>query len=154
MVLSVAHLDHVWQNYSIYIHTYISARMHTHTHTHTNRSSSMVLCGTQLWSWMAKLEYIHTHIHFCTHAHTNTQPHTHKQEFFDGLVWHSALVMNGKIRVNYYIEELFGNPEVAKDVWNSPMQVWMYVYIWICMYVCMYVCELLYWGAVWQSRGG
>uniref|UniRef100_A0A7S0U4W9 Globin domain-containing protein n=2 Tax=Hemiselmis andersenii TaxID=464988 RepID=A0A7S0U4W9_HEMAN len=40
---------------------------------------------------------------------------------FDGLMWHSQAVEKGKVRVNYYIGELYGAPE--GDPWASPLAV-------------------------------
>jgi hemoglobin-like flavoprotein len=42
---------------------------------------------------------------------------------FDGLMWHAQMVNDGRVRVNYYIRELYGVPEEVKDVWVSPMGV-------------------------------
>ena len=33
------------------------------------------------------------------------------QDLLDGLLWHSAGVEDGRVRVNYYIRELLGNPQ-------------------------------------------
>ena len=40
---------------------------------------------------------------------------------FDGLMWHSKDVENSTIRVNYYIQELFGNPEKESNVWAQAL---------------------------------
>mmetsp|Transcript_2496 Transcript_2496/g.5982 ORF Transcript_2496/g.5982 Transcript_2496/m.5982 type:complete len:1471 (-) Transcript_2496:34-4446(-) len=41
---------------------------------------------------------------------------------FDGLLWHSKEKLQGrKIRVNYYIRDLYGDPDLEKDPWNSPL---------------------------------
>uniref|UniRef100_A0A7S1DKS7 Globin domain-containing protein n=2 Tax=Hemiselmis andersenii TaxID=464988 RepID=A0A7S1DKS7_HEMAN len=42
---------------------------------------------------------------------------------FDGLLWHAQMVQDGRVRVNYYIREMYGVPEEVKDVWTSPMGV-------------------------------
>lgn len=39
----------------------------------------------------------------------------------DGLMWHSANVEDGKVRVNYYVGELYGNPRKTADAWKSPL---------------------------------
>lgn len=43
------------------------------------------------------------------------------EDFFDGLIWHSHTVVDGTVRVNYYIQELYGEPDESKDVWQSPL---------------------------------
>lgn len=42
---------------------------------------------------------------------------------FDGLMWHSRNITNGKRRVNYYIREAYGNPheEMYKDSFKTPL---------------------------------
>ena len=40
---------------------------------------------------------------------------------FNGLLWHSNTVTQGKLRVNYYIKELYGDPEQEPNAWNSAM---------------------------------
>jgi len=42
---------------------------------------------------------------------------------FNGLIWHANIVQNGKLRVNYYIKELYGNPETEPNAWESALAV-------------------------------
>jgi hypothetical protein len=51
--------------------------------------------------------HIYTHIHTCMH------------------IYHLSLtqVQDGRVRVNYYIREMYGIPEQSSDVWNSPLGV-------------------------------
>eukprot|EP00961_Rhodomonas_salina_P068530 919716-Rhodomonas_salina.2 len=42
---------------------------------------------------------------------------------FDGLMWHSSAVHQGRLRVNYYIKELYGDPEEEPNVWKSGKKV-------------------------------
>ena len=63
-------------------------------------------------------------------------------DLLDGMLWHSAFVENGlvrvlllqqqplfeclnrlQVRVNYYIRELYGDPESFHDAWESPFAV-------------------------------
>lgn len=44
-------------------------------------------------------------------------------DFLDGLIWHSQTVMDGKINVNYYVKDLYGDPEVCQDAWSSPLGI-------------------------------
>ena len=39
----------------------------------------------------------------------------------DGLLWHSREKKDRKVRVNYYIAELYGEPEKYPDPWQSPL---------------------------------
>jgi len=43
------------------------------------------------------------------------------EDVFDGLMWHAHTVLDGTIRVNYYIQELYGDPWSNKDPWKSPL---------------------------------
>ena len=43
------------------------------------------------------------------------------EDVFDGLMWHAHTVLDGTIRVNYYIQELYGDPQIVKDPWVSPL---------------------------------
>jgi len=46
------------------------------------------------------------------------------EDLFDGMMWHSAVVEEGdKVRVNYYLRELYGDPEVFPDTWGTPFGV-------------------------------
>ena len=46
------------------------------------------------------------------------------EDLFDGMLWHSALVEEGdKVRVNYYLRELYGDPDVFPDTWGTPFGV-------------------------------
>jgi hypothetical protein len=40
-------------------------------------------------------------------------------------VWHAKDVENGSLRVNYYIQELFGDPSKESNVWKSPLAVFV-----------------------------
>merc|ERR1719402_1001470 len=42
---------------------------------------------------------------------------------FDGLMWHSRNIIDGHRRVNYYIKDVYGNPEVEtyQDSFATPM---------------------------------
>jgi len=40
---------------------------------------------------------------------------------FNGLMWHSDQVNQGKLRVNYYIKELYGDPEKDPNAWLSAL---------------------------------
>jgi len=45
-------------------------------------------------------------------------------DLFDGMLWHSGTVEEGgRVRVNYYIRELYGDPEVYTDAWDAPLAV-------------------------------
>ncbi|MGB1600065.1 MAG: globin domain-containing protein, partial [Promethearchaeia archaeon] len=39
----------------------------------------------------------------------------------DGLLWHSREKTDRKVRVSYFIAELFGNPNQFQDPWTSPL---------------------------------
>mmetsp|Transcript_48663 Transcript_48663/g.99363 ORF Transcript_48663/g.99363 Transcript_48663/m.99363 type:complete len:1196 (+) Transcript_48663:44-3631(+) len=41
----------------------------------------------------------------------------------NGLMWHSHTVYDGKVRVNYYIREMYGCPEEMENVWETPLGV-------------------------------
>lgn len=41
----------------------------------------------------------------------------------DGLMWHANVVVDGKVRVNYYIRELYGVPDDVPNVWTSGLGV-------------------------------
>jgi len=42
----------------------------------------------------------------------------------DGLMWHSKEKVQGRmVHVNYYIADLYGDPDLAGDVWESPLAV-------------------------------
>eukprot|EP00281_Chroomonas_sp_CCMP1168_P017796 CAMPEP_0206218674 /NCGR_PEP_ID=MMETSP0047_2-20121206/3921_1 /ASSEMBLY_ACC=CAM_ASM_000192 /TAXON_ID=195065 /ORGANISM="Chroomonas mesostigmatica_cf, Strain CCMP1168" /LENGTH=1169 /DNA_ID=CAMNT_0053641185 /DNA_START=104 /DNA_END=3613 /DNA_ORIENTATION=+ len=41
--------------------------------------------------------------------------------FLDGHIWHSQYVHKGKVRVNYYIKDLYGDPDKVLNPWDSPM---------------------------------
>ena len=41
----------------------------------------------------------------------------------DGLMWHSKEKSGRKVRVNYYIADLYGDPSKNSDVWTSPLAV-------------------------------
>ena len=45
------------------------------------------------------------------------------EDLFDGMLWHSALVEDDSVRVNYYLRELYGDPEVFPDPWDTPFGV-------------------------------
>ena len=46
------------------------------------------------------------------------------EDLFDGMLWHSAVVEDGdKVRVNYYLRELYGDPDVFPDAWGTPFGV-------------------------------
>mmetsp|Transcript_34262 Transcript_34262/g.84266 ORF Transcript_34262/g.84266 Transcript_34262/m.84266 type:complete len:959 (+) Transcript_34262:1476-4352(+) len=45
------------------------------------------------------------------------------QDLFDGLLWHARIVTNGKVRVNYYLREMYGDPREIDDPWEGPMGV-------------------------------
>ena len=38
-------------------------------------------------------------------------------------MWHSKDVENGSLRVNYYIKEMFGDPNNEPNVWKSPLAI-------------------------------
>uniref|UniRef100_A0A7S4PAX6 Globin family profile domain-containing protein n=3 Tax=Guillardia theta TaxID=55529 RepID=A0A7S4PAX6_GUITH len=40
----------------------------------------------------------------------------------DGLLWHSKEKLPGRmVRVNYYIRDIYGDPDLQKDPWSSPL---------------------------------
>ena len=43
------------------------------------------------------------------------------QTLLDGLLWHSREKKERQVRVNYYISELYGQPEEYPDPWQSPL---------------------------------
>ena len=46
-----------------------------------------------------------------------------EEALFDGLLWHSKDVENSKIRVNYYISEMYGDTTKEPNVWKHPLAV-------------------------------
>ena len=46
-----------------------------------------------------------------------------EEALLDGLLWHSKDVENGKIRVNYYIREMYGDTSKEPNVWKHPLAV-------------------------------
>ena len=45
------------------------------------------------------------------------------EDVFDGLMWHAHTVMDGTIRVNYYVQELYGDPQLISDPWKTPLAI-------------------------------
>jgi hemoglobin-like flavoprotein len=45
------------------------------------------------------------------------------ETLFSGLMWHSKEVENGSLRVNYYIRELYGDPNKETNVWKQALAV-------------------------------
>ena len=45
------------------------------------------------------------------------------EDLFDGMLWHSAVVEDDLVRVNYYVRELMGGPEAYPDSWDTPFGV-------------------------------
>jgi len=45
------------------------------------------------------------------------------EELLDGLIWHSASAKEGKVRVNYYVRELYGNPDMFHDASTTPFAI-------------------------------
>jgi len=43
------------------------------------------------------------------------------ETLLDGLQWHSHSVNNGLVRVNYYVKELYGDPNKVQNVWRGPL---------------------------------
>jgi len=42
---------------------------------------------------------------------------------FNGLLWHARLVTGGKVRVNFYLKEMYGDPDEVLDPWKGPLGV-------------------------------
>jgi len=42
------------------------------------------------------------------------------EDVFDGLMWHSHTILDGQFRVNFYIKELYGDPDEV-DPWDAPL---------------------------------
>ena len=40
---------------------------------------------------------------------------------YSGLMWHSREKTDRKVRVSYFIAELYGRPDEYHDPWNSPL---------------------------------
>jgi hypothetical protein len=40
---------------------------------------------------------------------------------YPGLLWHSREKTDRKVRVSYFIAELYGRPDEYHDPWNSPL---------------------------------
>lgn len=45
--------------------------------------------------------------------------------------WLGPQVNDGRVRVNYYIQELFSDPQEVDDVWSTPLAI-------ITMHVCLF----------------
>lgn len=45
------------------------------------------------------------------------------EDVLDGLLWHSQIVVDGAVRVNYYIKELYGDPDEFQDPWKTPLAI-------------------------------
>jgi len=45
------------------------------------------------------------------------------EDLLDGLMWHSQTVLNGRLRVNYFIKDLYGNPEDIHDPWQTALAI-------------------------------
>jgi hemoglobin-like flavoprotein len=45
------------------------------------------------------------------------------ETLFSGLMWHSKDVENGSLRVNYYIRDLYGDPNKETNVWKQALAV-------------------------------
>ena len=41
------------------------------------------------------------------------------EKVLDGLMWHASMVVDSKLRVNYYVQEMYGKPEENVDSWTS-----------------------------------
>lgn len=43
------------------------------------------------------------------------------ENMLDGLMWHASMVVDGKVRVNYYVREMYGVPDETLDAWGSTL---------------------------------
>ena len=41
----------------------------------------------------------------------------------DGLMWHSQTVEDGRLRANYYIKDMYSDPNEVEDAWETPLAI-------------------------------
>ena len=41
----------------------------------------------------------------------------------DGLLWHSQTVEDGRLRANYYIKDMYSDPNEVEDAWETPLAI-------------------------------